>query len=89
MGLFDDDLLEDDDYINAEVDDEEELELGTDPHVSYQPERQEQQSAALIKAAKLTNKPNRIVKKLPRKFVEKGVVSMRIVKKDGREIEFI
>ncbi len=88
MGLFDnDDVLEDDDYVvNTDIVDEEEEELGSDSHISAQPKPKGSDFNKLHGVAQASKK---VTKKLPAKLRAKGIVSMHIVKQNGREITFI
>lgn len=80
MGLFDDDLLPDDDYVDSDTDNDDEL--GSDYHVSAQP--------PMISI----NKPSEPVKittnkQLPERLRAKGITLIHIVKKNGKEYTFV
>jgi hypothetical protein len=91
MGLFDDGLegidddsaLPDDDYIDAEVDDEE---LGVDYHISAQPPREETRQPDKTPSKKPEN--NKIRKPLTANMKARGIRMLHIVKKDGKQITF-
>lgn len=91
MGLFDDsDIIEDDDYISTSVDDDEE-ELGYDGHFIEDPKKNIPAPVLDKSVSKpvSTKTTERIRKKLPQRFKERGIVSMQIVKRDGKEYIFI